>query len=162
MLLQKIFKNTLRISFSGNNIIWYAFYSKFVAFTVFEKCQVLFLKKLNFFKNPILHEFEKYYFFNNFSRQICYNLAINIFRSEPSWHRSFSFDKPAECCMKFLYVALMCACEYFAKPRKMRFLAQMYFKSFHCYIERLFRVWRQLRYFKITSLCIISITTIPL
>ena len=65
----------------GNNIIWYAFYSKFANFNDFGKNQVCFPKIHLFFfrKNPNFVRFEKLHSFGRILRQIHYNLVMIVF-----------------------------------------------------------------------------------
>ena len=51
-------------TFSRNDIIWYAFYSKLATFTDFEKTQLFFFKKFFLKKKQISYLFDKSYYFN--------------------------------------------------------------------------------------------------
>ena len=54
-------------TFSGNQTVWYAFYSKFTTFIEFEKTQLFSEKPIYFFnENPIFERFEKSYYISAF------------------------------------------------------------------------------------------------
>ena len=55
----------------------------------------------------------------------------------------------SERCMKFLYAALKSASKKIQNHRNIRHLAYVYFKNFHCCIEKLFWIWRMLDTIKI-------------
>ena len=65
-----------------NNIIWYAFYSKFAAFLDFEKDVFFFEKKYLFFKKTQISNIKKSHCFSRIPLQICYHLVIKSFQEQ--------------------------------------------------------------------------------
>ena len=83
----------VRRTFFGNNINWYAFYSKLVTFNSFEK-KFFFQNKLIFLveKTPKFERFEKFYDFIRILRQICYNFIKKVFtvrKCSIKWNRTW-------------------------------------------------------------------------
>ena len=70
--LQKNLTIKVEKTFSSNDIIWYAFYSKFATFA--------FWKKIVFKKNQLSYVFEKPYYFTCILRQICHKLVMKNFQ----------------------------------------------------------------------------------